>query len=230
MLAEAASLPGVTHRKTLPDVEAPVSIKSLDDYLDAIAQRNIFAPANNPPKLAAIGPKTAARGRTLIVKPQAKDSDPLDQLRWSLEGEPPAGVRIDPKTGVLTWTPSENGKYQVTVRVADDGVPMRAATATIAINVVDPSPTSSVVAKPNYERAKFAFLISTIQVGNVWQLWIHERTADQIHKIPVGGSIELGPFRAKVAEISASGAKLVWEGRPLSIAIGTSLAEAAGLD
>ena len=109
-------------------------------------------------------------------------------------------------------------------------MPVRDATVSIPIEVVDPPAAVPVsAAKPNDEKAKFAFLISTIQVGEAWQLWIHDRTADRIHKLPVGATVAIGDFRAKVAAISDSGAELVWQGRPFRVDIGNSLAEGAGL-
>lgn len=46
---------------------------------------------------------------------------PAGGLTFSLVGEPPEGVQLDPRSGEFTWTPAESqgpGKYPVTIRVS----------------------------------------------------------------------------------------------------------------
>ena len=44
-----------------------------------------------------------------------------EPLRYSLQGDVPAGARIDAETGVFSWTPDTSGRYQFNV-AASDGV------------------------------------------------------------------------------------------------------------
>lgn len=70
------------------------------------------------------------------VEPIAKGLSP-DQLMYSLE-DAPAGAAIDSKTGVLSWTPSEEqgpAKYTMKVHVAATERPDVAATQSLTINV-----------------------------------------------------------------------------------------------
>jgi hypothetical protein len=61
----------------------------------------------------------------------ASDGDlPLNQLTWELGPGAPAGVTINPQTGVLNWMPGETlgpGEYPVMVTVRDNGTPVHIA-------------------------------------------------------------------------------------------------------
>jgi hypothetical protein len=74
----------------------------------------------------------------------AADPDtPSNTLTFSLDPGAPAGATIDANSGEFTWTPSETqgpGTYNLTVRVSDDGAPNLGSSATLSIQVEDPSP------------------------------------------------------------------------------------------
>src|SRR5207302_2023015 len=63
---------------------------------------------------------------TLVVTNTATDSDlPANTLTFSLVS-PPAGMIIDPSSGVLTWTPTEAqgpSTNAIRVKVTDNGTP-----------------------------------------------------------------------------------------------------------
>src|SRR5262249_12557434 len=77
---------------------------------------------NVAPVLSAVPNQTIDEGVTLVITNAATDADsPANILTFSLIS-PPAGAIIDPTTGILTWTPSEDqgpGVYTVRVRVTD---------------------------------------------------------------------------------------------------------------
>ncbi|HYW79611.1 MAG TPA: putative Ig domain-containing protein, partial [Thermoguttaceae bacterium] len=83
--------------------------------------------------------QVVAEGQTLVVQAAASDSDwPLNTLTFSLEPGAPTGATIDPATGVLSWTPTEQqgpGVYDLTVRVTDDGVLPLSDTTTFTVTV-----------------------------------------------------------------------------------------------
>ena len=94
--------------------------------------------ANRPPVIAPIGDQTATEGTELRMRVTATDPDG-DALTYSLAGAP-AGMNIDPATGVLTWTPAEDqgpGAYRVAVRVADDGAPSLSAEQSFNVTVIE---------------------------------------------------------------------------------------------
>jgi len=51
----------------------------------------------------------------------ASDPDSNQALTFSLDAGSPPGATIDPSTGSFTWLADKPGKYNVTVRVTDDG-------------------------------------------------------------------------------------------------------------
>ena len=77
---------------------------------------------NRPPLIATITPKTVNEQTQLTVAVKATDPDlPANTLTYSLVTAP-VGARIDSKTGVFRWTPTETqgpGVFNVTVRVTD---------------------------------------------------------------------------------------------------------------
>ncbi len=97
--------------------------------------------SNRPPVLEALTNETVPEGSDFSVTVVGTDPDqPQNGLSYSvLEGAPP-GLVVDPKTGVLTWTPTEEqgpGRYTVQVRVTDDGIPSRFDTKSLVLTVVE---------------------------------------------------------------------------------------------
>jgi hypothetical protein len=93
---------------------------------------------NHPPQLAPIPNQTVREGSTLTFTASATDRDPGQTLTFSLGPGAPAGARIDPATGVFTWTPTEESSpITVTVRVTDNGSPPLSASRTVSIFVTD---------------------------------------------------------------------------------------------
>ncbi len=82
---------------------------------------------NNPPTLFPANSVTILEGGSLSMTNRATDPDAGgQQLTFSLEPGAPAGVAMDPVTGVLTWTPTEAqgpGTYSIGLRVTDNGEP-----------------------------------------------------------------------------------------------------------
>jgi hypothetical protein len=108
---------------------------------------------NNAPVLGPIGNRIIYLGQTLTFTAMATDSDlPPQQLNFTLDAGAPAGASINPNTGAFTWTPSTPGIVNITVRVADNGTPIRSDSETIAVQVIGgPSFTSSVRNGNNFE-------------------------------------------------------------------------------
>ncbi len=58
---------------------------------------------------------------------------------WTLDdGTLPAGLSLDPATGAISGTPSEDGTWALTVAVSDGGSPARVATTTTTVTVFAP--------------------------------------------------------------------------------------------
>jgi RHS repeat-associated protein len=80
------------------------------------------APTNRPPTITSMAPTTATAGTPYTYTATATDPDAGDVLAYSLPTAP-AGMSINPTTGVITWTPTlaQIGDHDVTVRVTDSG-------------------------------------------------------------------------------------------------------------
>ncbi len=86
----------------------------------------IVRPVNDPPVLATIPPQDVDEMSLFTWTATATDPDlPPNSLTYSLTAAP-YGMRIEPGTGRITWTPTEDQgpyDYMVQVRVLDDASP-----------------------------------------------------------------------------------------------------------
>jgi uncharacterized repeat protein (TIGR03803 family) len=89
---------------------------------------------NDAPVLAAIGSKSIAKGKALTFTAAATDPDAGQTKTFSLV-TPPAGATIGATTGAFSWTPTATGTFNITVKVADNGVPVLSDTETITVTV-----------------------------------------------------------------------------------------------
>ncbi len=77
---------------------------------------------NDPPKITSTPPTVAYAKEELKYKPVVVDPDPKSTQTWT-KVKGPAGSKIDPKTGELTWTPGTGdvGKeFDFEIKVCDD--------------------------------------------------------------------------------------------------------------
>lgn len=93
---------------------------------DGILQSNVatvritVTAPNSPPQFTSAPITTAAVGVPYIYGPRVTDPDPGDVLTFSLPTAP-AGMMIDPATGLIRWTPTAGqlGSQDVGVKVQD---------------------------------------------------------------------------------------------------------------
>ena len=73
--------------------------------------------ANAPPEITSVAVTGGATGAAYRYVARATDDDG-DPLTWDLTG--PAGMAIDPTSGVITWTPqlADQGTHPIVVEVA----------------------------------------------------------------------------------------------------------------
>jgi hypothetical protein len=72
------------------------------------------------PRLAAIQDQSLRRGETLRVPVSLADQgSPARKVKFALAASAPAGAKIGPDSGVLTWTPQKAGRYRLVVRALD---------------------------------------------------------------------------------------------------------------
>ncbi len=95
---------------------------------------------NTPPTLMVPPDQTINELAALTVTNTATDADlPTNSLTFGLVSGP-AGMNVDPVTGVLTWTPDNlqgPSTNLVTVNVSDNGVPSLSTTKSFSVVVAD---------------------------------------------------------------------------------------------
>ena len=111
---------------------------------------NVLAVNHRPSCQAAIPVQVVSPGQTLQfgIAGFASDPDrPPQTLTYSLAAGDPAGARIDPASGLFTWTlpPSQHiGDYSFGVVVTDSGSPALSQTASFVVDVVDGGPAAAI--------------------------------------------------------------------------------------
>jgi hypothetical protein len=119
-----------------------ITVRVTDNGLPPLTASQVFrviaSKMNHAPVLAPIADQYMDEITVLRLVVSATDADPGQTLTYSLDGGSPAGMAIDPVTGVLRWIPNEiQGPYTntVTVRVADNGLPPRSDARTFLVVV-----------------------------------------------------------------------------------------------
>ena len=91
---------------------------------------------NTAPVLDPIGDRSLHLGQSLSIPLTAHDAEaPPQVLTFSLDTNAPAGARIDPASGLFTWTPAADQastSNRITVRVTDNGQPPLTASQSFA--------------------------------------------------------------------------------------------------
>ncbi|MGH8547581.1 MAG: putative Ig domain-containing protein [Methylococcales bacterium] len=107
-----------------------------------IVVNNRVPPANQAPSITSTPVTTASVGQPYSYDVDATDPDAGDVLTYSLTTAP-AGMAIDPGTGLITWTPdtSQTGVQPVTVRVQDPGGLFDVQTYSVTV-AAPPPPTN----------------------------------------------------------------------------------------
>ncbi|MFM7594412.1 MAG: cadherin repeat domain-containing protein, partial [Isosphaeraceae bacterium] len=107
--------------------------------------------ANATPVIQPILDKSTNEGTPLSFAVQATDSDTWQKISYKLGSNAPAGVSIDPGTGIVTITDkTAPGSYAINVLVNDDGTPSKSATTSfnLQINPVNHRPVISFSGTP----------------------------------------------------------------------------------
>ena len=93
MTVEAISVTGAPNREVLDEPPADrLARADVEEYVNAIIQRNFFAPANQPPKVAASTSQAGNLNTPLTFRLQGTDPE-SDPLKYYLEGDAPEGAR-----------------------------------------------------------------------------------------------------------------------------------------
>jgi len=224
MDCEALSLDKASPNQSNPGYTAPRITKPLEEYQNTIAGRNIFAPTNHPPMMESRRRVSATQGLRLDVGLDAKETDPGQFVTYQFDGEPLRGMQLDPNTGKLTWTSSDVGSYEVTVRATDSGIPAKSTFQRIAINVSEPPPPTK--KPPEFNVASQAFISALLSDGKIPQAWIRSKTEGKTIYLRKGDELKLGDVKGKVIDVGRNFIELETEGKRWTVGMDESLADA----
>ena len=97
------------------------------------------ANVNDPPEITSTADTTATTDTAYRYDVNATDPDVGDVLTYSLTVRP-SGMSINLSTGVISWTPTNVGTYNVTVMVSDGNGGSDTQPFTVAVSVGDLPP------------------------------------------------------------------------------------------
>jgi len=201
-------------------------VDDFDAYAQKIWNRNFFSPPNQPPRFSGETQLTANRGEASL-KLTAEDPE-KNRLTYTVVGEAPAGLEIDPASGNIRWSPQELGDYRVTVRVSDDGYPSQSTEQSFAIAVVDPPPPPEPEAgPPKFDDSTQTVLTALVQGGGDWTAWMKVRTQGTTLKLKPGDPFEIGRLSGTVVDVNARFVTLEIDGKRFELRPAGNLSEAA---
>ncbi|MBN2477072.1 MAG: putative Ig domain-containing protein [Pirellulales bacterium] len=122
-----------------------LTVRLTDDTQPELSDRETFKivvnEVNRPPVLGVAEDRTIAEETQWSWTVPVTDPDvPANVLSFRVEPGAPEGLRINPKTGKVTWTPTEEqgpGVYDVTIVVNDNGLPAFEETISFSVTVVE---------------------------------------------------------------------------------------------
>jgi hypothetical protein len=221
---EALAMKAAKPDQGSPGNDSPRLKKSLDEYRATIAGRNIFAPTNKPPQLAATRRVDATVGIRVDVGVEAQEVDPGQTVTYAIEGDAPKGMQIDPNTGKLTWTSTELGEFKVAVRASDSGIPSRSSMQMISIRVAEPPPPAK--EPPKFDVASQAYLTALIADTRGPSAWVRSKTEGKTLQLRKGDELKLGNLVGIVLDVSPDFLELETEGKRWTVGLDESIADA----
>ena len=121
----------------LGDYDVIVEVSDNGSPVESTTQSFIIhvgeAPINQAPIITSTPITTATVDQAYTYNVNATDPDG-DTLTYSLTTKP-TGMTINSWNGLINWTPTSTGNYDVTVKVSDNGSPVESTTQSFTIHV-----------------------------------------------------------------------------------------------
>tara|TARA_B100000609_G_scaffold199399_1_gene202665 strand:- start:12093 stop:16493 length:4401 start_codon:yes stop_codon:yes gene_type:complete len=126
-------------QKDVGDHTAKITVTDARGGKTTITVKLTVKNTNDEPVISGTPSKEAEEDKQYTYKPTVTDEDPGDQGKhtWKLK-KGPTGAKVDPKTGVVTWTPGDkdvtNGSADFEIEVCDTGTPKKCSTQKWTVN------------------------------------------------------------------------------------------------
>ncbi len=201
--------------------------RSVEEYKRTILERNPFSPPNQAPTLAFERSYELPRGVPWNQILKVEDAEGHEVDLSMVSEQVPEGLELSGKT--LSWTPGENGSYEVLVRASDSGWPSATAEERLTFNVVDPPKPEEPAPPPlEFDAAKQAYVSALLSGRSGPEVWIRSRIDGKTHELAEGTDFQIGSIKGKVVGIHLSEdyIELESDGVRWTVGMDTSLAEA----
>lgn len=164
---------------------------------------------NNPPKIEPLSQLTFYFGRESTTRLAFSDADmPMQTLNFTLEGAP-EGMNIDPRSGVIRWTPPDALEAQalsVTVKVVDsDEMPLNAS-ITIPIKLEE-------------DAAKYTALVGCTRFDK-WKAWLSNKATNEDTYAFIGDQVKVADIEFKILDINRERIIVDRDGKPFRLEVG----------
>lgn len=207
MEIQALALVDAEAARDLATVEAAPSV-ALQAAMDRVLVRNIFGPANNPPRITSSASKTAETTEPVSFDITAEDTEDESGLKFELVGEGIEGAALkptdEPSRVMFECPPLAAESYKFTVRVTDSGFPPKSIEKEFSLRVREkeivqdePEPP-----KPEFRHVKATKITALTAVGGRAECWVEVQTLGERHRLAVGESFDLDEQKWTVREIS----------------------------
>ncbi|MDZ4852928.1 MAG: hypothetical protein SGI77_26880 [Pirellulaceae bacterium] len=226
LVTEVLALNIASETQPAPTGKSPRIKKSLAEYSNEIVGRNLFSPANHPPRWSETASTEAVRGSPFSYDPGAKDVDAGQSVHYEIVGEAPEGFRIGKDGAEIDWMPQKIGTYVVTLAATDNGLPRQTSEQTLTIKVVDPPPVVEVKPEPKFDIASQAEVTGFVAGRDGAEVWVGSRLEGKTLHLKVGDKLTLGSVEGTVIAIGANYMELETEGKKWSVGLDESLADA----
>ncbi len=221
---EAIAFPEVPDHELGDLPSRRLALDSLEKYNEVIVGRNLYSPANQPPKFADEQTERGYVNRKMSFKPRVDDPE-KGRLTYRVEENGLAGLTIDSSTGEVEWTPTEVGDFEILVHATDDGLPAKESSQKIRLAVAEPPPRADPPPRPTFDEAKYTFVTGIVEVNGRRQVWLTLRTEGKRLRLFEGDTFQVGSLDGKVLRIHAREVEIKTSNEVLSVRFGQSLSE-----
>ncbi|QDV13894.1 hypothetical protein CA51_37850 [Rosistilla oblonga] len=198
---EAIALADAARDQPAPNTTDPRVDGVAPLLVEAIVNRNMFSPANQPPRYSGEKTLTASIDTDFSKRLKFDDPDKDHRVEYEVVGDLPAGMQFS--RGELIGRPKEKGEFDIKVRAWDNGLPSREIETMLVFKVGDPPP-EPVVAEgpPPFDESQQAVLTGLVQSRGQWSAWIRVRTQNKLLKLKVGDTFKVGSIEGTIVEVT----------------------------